>query len=513
MPTATSPPGASPDAAGFGDATAITVLDSLQKHITLLDADGNIVRVNQAWRQFALANGGAAGVADPVGVNYMQACRGEHVPQGEEGAAAAAGIEAVLAGSLPSFELEYPCHGPDEKRWFLLRAAPFRGPGGGAVVSHENITHRRLIEEQRAGLIAELLEFKAALDAHALVSITDAKGRITYVNDRFCAVAKWSREELIGRDHRIINSRHHAKEFLAELWATIRDGRVWKGELKNRAKDGSAYWVDTTIVPLLGPDGKPYHYIAIRTEITQRKLLEERNAQMVEQLLAANRELSEFAYVVSHDLKAPLRGISSLASWLVSDFSDKLGDEGREHLNLIASRVKRLSGLIDAILSYSRAGRTGDERMPVALEPLVRNIIDLLSPPPHIQVEIAGTLPELTIEAFKIQQVFQNLLSNAIDFMNKPEGRITVNCTRGSDAWHFSVADNGPGIEPRHFERIFHLFQTLASRDERERTGVGLALVKKIVELEGGKVWVESTIGSGTAFHFTIPGRITAARN
>jgi PAS domain S-box-containing protein len=361
------------------------------------------------------------------------------------------------------------------------------------------------------GPLSELLQFKAALDAHALVAITDAQGQITYVNDKFCAVSKWPREELIGRDHRVVNSGHHPTEFFRSLWTTIRAGQVWQGEIRNRARDGSLYWVDTTIVPLLGTDGKPASYIAIRTEITQRKLLEERNAEMVDELLAANRELTEFAYVVSHDLKAPLRGISSLASWLVTDYGDTLGEEGSHQLNLIASRVKRLSGLIDAILAYSRAGRDQADRLPVATEPLVRNTIDLLAAPPHIRIDIVGELPELTIEAVKMQQVFQNLLSNAIDFMDKPAGLITVACQRQASAWHFTVCDNGPGIAPRHFERIFQLFQTLATRDERERTGVGLALVKKIVEIEGGRVWVESTPGKGAAFHFTLPAETTVA--
>jgi signal transduction histidine kinase len=293
---------------------------------------------------------------------------------------------------------------------------------------------------------------------------------------------------------------------------------VWKGELKNRARDGSIYWVDTTIIPVMTADGRPHQYIAIRADTTQRKLLEERNESMVNELVTANRELSEFAYVVSHDLKAPLRAISSLANWLLADSGPQLGEEGRAQLGLIASRVKRLAGMIDAILAYSRAGRSNDQRMPVALEPLVRNTIDLLAPPAHVRIEIADPLPELRIQAVQIQQVFQNLLSNAIDFMDKPQGRVVIGCRRepaggelaGVEVWHFSVADNGRGIEERHFERIFHLFQTLAARDEMERTGVGLALVKKIVEIESGRLWVESTPGVGTTFHFTLPAGQTA---
>jgi signal transduction histidine kinase len=357
---------------------ALTALDSLHQHVALLDPTGKIMAVNRAWVDFGLANGASAEAAKSVGTNYLEVCsRAGEITAAPSAAAAHDGISGVLSGRLPNFELEYPCPKPDELRWFLMRVSPLVGERPGAVVSHEDITPRWRLEQQRAGLIAELL--------------------------------------------------------------------------------------------------------------------------------AANRELSEFAYVVSHDLKAPLRGISSLATWLVNDFSEKLGPEGREHLALIASRVKRLASLIDAILAYSRAGRSHVERLSVPLEPLVHNIIDLLAPPPHVQVEIQGRLPEISIEPVKIQQVFQNLLSNAIDFIDKPQGLVVVACVAEDRDWHFTVTDNGAGIEDRHFQRIFQLFQTLAARDELERTGVGLALVKKIVEIEGGRVWVESKVGVGSVFHFTLP--------
>jgi signal transduction histidine kinase len=227
----------------------------------------------------------------------------------------------------------------------------------------------------------------------------------------------------------------------------------------------------------------------------------------------ANRELTEFAYVVSHDLKAPLRGIGSLASWLHKDYADKIDAEGRKHLEMIMGRVSRMNGLIDGILSYSRAGRSGEGAVDVDLALLVPNTIDLLAPPAHIRVEIVTPLPHMVIEPTKAQQLFQNLLSNAIKYMDKPEGHIRVGCEAGDDGfWHFWVADNGPGIEEKYFENIFQLFQTLAPRDSVEGSGVGLALVKKIVELDGGRVWCESTPGSGTTFHFTLPKAPTARK-
>jgi signal transduction histidine kinase len=368
------------------DLEPLAVLDSLSKHIALLDGKGTILLVNRAWQEFGLANGATPEQARSVGINYLTLCeRCEEQWPGTQSLQIKAGIEAVLSGAEPLFEIEYPCHAPSEQRWFVMRVSPLVGGREGAVVSHENITQRWLLEQQQKALVAELL--------------------------------------------------------------------------------------------------------------------------------TANRELSDFAYVVSHDLKAPLRGISSLASWLVTDFAEKLGAEGREHLNLIASRVKRLSGLIDAILAYSRAGRSGEGRVLVDVKRLVLNSIDLLAPPAHIHTALTGTWPHLTIEPVKLGQVFQNLLSNAFDFMDKAEGRVQVDCRREAQHWHVSVADNGPGIEARHFERVFQLFQTLASRDELERTGVGLALVKKIVELEGGSVWLESRPGLGSTFHFTLPALDAPARS
>ncbi len=234
-----------------------------------------------------------------------------------------------------------------------------------------------------------------------------------------------------------------------------------------------------------------------------------RHATQIEQ---ANRELTDFAYVVSHDLKAPLRGIASLAGWLSTDYAGKIGAEGQEQLGLMVGRVKRMNALIDGILTYSRAGRSREARVEMDLAKLVPNVIDLLAVPPHILVEVTGPMPRVMIEPTKAQQVFQNLLSNAIKYMDKPQGVVRVGCEAdGEEFWRFSVSDNGPGIEEKYFEKVFQLFQTLAPRDSVEGTGVGLALVKKIVETEGGRVWLESTPGEGTAFHFTLPQMPTFA--
>lgn len=245
-------------------------------------------------------------------------------------------------------------------------------------------------------------------------------------------------------------------------------------------------------------------FTGVVRNITERKQAEEENARLMQEIRGANEELTSFAYVVSHDLKAPLRAIGSLADWLSTDYADKFDDEGKEHMRLLISRVHRMGGLIDGILQYSRVGRVKEAVVEVDLNRLVRETVDLLAPPANIVVTIDPDLPKIKIEPTRIEQVFQNLISNAIKYMDKTEGKIHVGCISEKEFWRFTVSDNGAGIEQRHFERIFQLFQTLAPRDRVESTGVGLALVKKIVEMYGGEVTLESTPGAGSKFSFTL---------
>jgi len=230
----------------------------------------------------------------------------------------------------------------------------------------------------------------------------------------------------------------------------------------------------------------------------------------------ANKELNDFAYVVSHDLKAPLRGINTLVNWLSADYVDKLSQEGKEQMDLLINRVDRMHNLIDGILQYSRVGRVKEEKTQVNLNELVPSIIDMIAPPENITITIENELPVIECERTRIIQVFQNLLSNAIKYMDKPKGQIRICCVEEyppSAGWKFSVTDNGPGIEERYFEKIFKIFQTLSPRDEVESTGVGLTVIQKIIEMYGGKIWVESKRGEGSTFFFTLPKQEKVVRD
>jgi light-regulated signal transduction histidine kinase (bacteriophytochrome) len=253
-------------------------------------------------------------------------------------------------------------------------------------------------------------------------------------------------------------------------------------------------------------------FLTVRGEVRLRASLEARVQDRTQslalvnaELRRSNKELEKFAYVVSHDLKAPLRGISSLAGWIAEDYAEILDDEGRENLGLMVSRVQRMNDLIDGILRYSRAGRQMGRPESVDSGQLARDVIELLAPPDNVATRIEGTLPEVTYDRTQLEQVLQNLIGNGFKHMDKPVGEIVVSCQDNGHFWEFHVRDNGPGIPEEHFDRIFELFQTLKPRDELEATGVGLAVAKRIVERHGGSIHVERAAGGGSHFKFTVP--------
>ena len=252
--------------------------------------------------------------------------------------------------------------------------------------------------------------------------------------------------------------------------------------------------------------------IALQVEANERRKAEralarvnKHLAETVRELRRSNKELQDFAYVTAHDLKAPLRGIGTLTDWIATDYADKFDEQGRDQLALLKGRVSRMSELIDSILHYSEIGRITKCREWVDLNKLVPEIIEQLAPPSNIEIVIEEGLPELVFEKVRLVQIFQNLIGNAVKYMDKAQGRIRVTCTADDQFWTFSVSDNGPGIDEKYFGKIFQMFQTLTRRDELESTGIGLSVVKKIVELQGGTIWVESQVGEGTTFCFTLP--------
>jgi PAS domain S-box-containing protein len=371
-------------------------------------------------------------------------------------------------------------------------------------------------------IVRELTEIKAALDSHSIVAITDARGRITYVNDKFCEISKYSRDELLGQDHRIINSGYHSKSFFADLWKTIAHGKVWKAEVKNRAKDGAYYWVDTTIYPFLDVNGRPRQYVAIRTDITQRKEDELRLKVLAEELAAKNKELETIVYVVSHDLRSPLINVQGFGHALgraCKELRGKLGDAADADverlfqtdipraLGFIEAGVTKMDTLLAGFLRFSRLGRVALQIQPLAMQKLVNGAAQVLK----FQAEEANAivevspLPDCLGDPTLTGQVFSNLLDNALNYRH-PTRRchITVRGHEENGQAIYAVEDNGVGIEQEHQSRVFDLFHRLDPK-KTQGEGLGLTIAQRILDRQQGRLWLESQPDQGTTFFVSLP--------
>lgn len=408
------------------------------------------------------------------------------------------------------------------------------------VVNLINVTQSRRRKEELQKEIDNNADYKYALDESSIVAITDAEGTIQYVNDKFCQISRYSREELVGQNHRIVNSGFHSKEYIAAFWATISKGKIWNGEFKNRAKDGSLYWVNATVVPFLDETGKPYQYLSLRQDITRRKEaeleargkieesrvadiaehrkteqrmyllneeLEERVRQRTYQLEVANSELESFSYSVSHDLRAPLRAINGYAKILEEDYFDIFDQEGKRLLKVVQDNAKRMGALIDDLLAFSRLGRKEMNKTVVPMKDVIENIqLEVCRAYPHRATIKLSTLHPLYADYTLITQVMTNLLLNAVKYSSKvPTPVIEISSTQKNGIITYCVRDNGAGFDMQYVHKLFNVFQRLHTTDEFEGTGVGLAIVQRIVNKHGGRVWAEGKTGEGAAFYFSLP--------
>lgn len=268
-----------------------------------------------------------------------------------------------------------------------------------------------------------------------------------------------------------------------------------------------------------GPFGyvvKPVEYTELRItiEIALYKAEVENKLRELNQMLEqANQTLKDFAHTVSHDLKSPLNSARRLAEWISINYANKMDKNDREYVDLLMTRLARMRNLIDDVLQYSSVGYAEEQKIQVNLNEIIQNVIDMIAPPENITITVENELPVIVCGQARIMQVFQNLLGNAIKYMNKPSGKIKIACVEENDFWKFSIVDNGPGIEEEYFKKIFEMFQRLVTKDKVEGSGIGLSTVKKIVEMYGGRIWVESKLREGSTFFFTLPKQKTEITN
>jgi PAS domain S-box-containing protein len=509
----------------------------------------------------------------------------------------------------------------------------------------QDIDARKIAELRLQQNIKALEDYKFALDQSSIIAITDAKGIIISANENFCNISKYNKDELIGKSHRVVNSGYHTKEFFKEMWQTIGAGKVWRGEIKNKTKEGTFYWVNSTIIPFLDVNKNPIQYLSIRFDITEKKLSEEaiqqsnerfnlvakatndaiwdwdlttnivlrtgegfnilfgyeneeadsdnafwfkkvhkgdlekllskRNkifndpaalywedeyrfkksdghyatvydkgyiirdaagkairvigatqdisklreneyhlAEMNEtlqikakELADSNLELEQFAYVASHDLQEPLRMITGFLGLIEKKYGNALDENGKKFIDFAVDGALRMRLLILDLLEYSRVGRMENEDENLDLNELVKEIELLLSSQileKNASIQV-GKLPTIHAKKAPLLQVFTNLIGNALKYSRKDTPvQINIAAKELSKHWQFEIADNGLGIKQEYFDKIFIIFKRLHNKDEFSGNGIGLAITKKVIEKQGGKIWLTSEPGKGSTFYFTI---------
>lgn len=362
--------------------------------------------------------------------------------------------------------------------------------------------------------------FRATFEQAAVgMAQATVEGKFLLVNQKLCEILGYSRQKLVEKRFQEITWEEDwasEEELLRQLLA----GEIENFSLEKRyiRNDGELVWANLTVSLLREQNGTQF-LMAVVEDIRERKQAEESlrlraeelswTAQMLAKttnvLRKRNQELDQFAYVVSHDLKAPLRAIANLSSWIEEDLSESMTEDTVHQMNLLRGRVHRMEGLIEGLLQYSRVGRIQVPSEMVKVEKLLAEIIDSLAPPSGFEVKVEPGMPTFVTEKLALQQVFSNLISNAIKHNRAESGYVKISVKELDEFYEFSVEDDGPGIAPQYHDKVFVIFQILEARDKVENTGIGLSLVKKIVEDQGGTISLESAEGEGATFRFTWP--------
>ncbi|MBN2008267.1 PAS domain S-box protein [candidate division KSB1 bacterium] len=359
-----------------------------------------------------------------------------------------------------------------------------------------------------------MMQFKIITDtAQDSIFIKDTQYNYRFINPAMAALLGSSPENIVGKNTEQVFGKQ-AAEIIKEVDDQVLQAGI-ADEVRTLNISDDAITFHTVQVPIKELDGKISGICGIVRNITELQKAKnelKRHQEHLEDLVhertlqfeTANKELKQFAYIVSHDLKTPLRAVIQLATWISQDYKDVLDDDGKEQLELLVGRVQRMDNLINGILEYSRIGRLETHTDRLDLNKIVKHVINSLEHSDAIKIEVENKLPVVHGNRIRFEQLFQNLLSNSIKYMDKPNGNIRIACEDLNNHWRFRIQDNGPGIDKKYHKRIFQIFQTLQPRDQFESTGIGLSIVKKIIEQYNGEIWIESEIGKGSTFYFTI---------
>lgn len=475
-----------------------------QDLFAIADMEGRFVRLNPAWEQVL-----GYSVEELTGRSFVDFVH----PEDRERTEAEAASLAVEGNESMAFENRYR-NRDGSYRWFMWKARA-DVQAGRIFAAARDITERKLTEAQMEEVNAALSESEErfrhlfANSPDAVIMIDPHASTVSWpivdCNEAACRMNGYTREELLGQTVDILNVEPGTPEERAEYLERLRREGLVSIETNHRHKDGHAFPVEisTSVISLNGRE----LVMGIDRDITERRRLEKEAADRAEDLARSNQELEQFAYVASHDLQEPLRIVAGYAQLLTKRYRGTLGEDADEFIEYMVDGVRRMQALIDALLQYSRVGRKGREMAPVDLDVAFDDAMaNLQAAIEESQARVTrDDLPDVVADRLQLAQLFQNLIGNALKFKGEEPPAVHVGAERHNGEWILEVRDNGIGIEPQYVDRIFDIFERLHSRERYDGTGIGLSICKKIVERHGGRIWVESDAGRGSAFRFTIP--------
>lgn len=407
--------------------------------------------------------------------------------------------EIRTKGVTDSYEIKVLNKNGDKKHWLISGAPNYDLNGNviGSIGIHLDITEQKAQEEQLL-----MLSLIAEKNINAVI-IADKDGSIEWANSSFLAMSGFTMEEIIGKKPgHLLQGPETNPDTVSYMKDRIKKGLPFNCEVINYSKAGEKYWVNIQGQALYNKKNEIVKFFAIEENITKKKEFEHQREFLVDSLAKSNKELEDYATIVSHDLKSPLRSIHSLITWIKEDNDKEFNQQTLQYLGMMENKVEKMDHLIEGILTYAKIDKADVAMENINTHEIVQNIINIIHIPPHISVSINNSLPVIKADRFRIQQLFQNIISNAVNYIDKPTGIVEVDCQSLPKHYLFSIKDNGPGIAKENQEKVFKIFQSLSSSDKS--TGLGLSIVKKIIDLYQGDIWIESEIGQGTTFFIQL---------
>ena len=407
--------------------------------------------------------------------------------------------ELRTRGVTDSYEVQVK-NKKGEKRYWLISGAPNYNINGkiiGSIGIHLDITEQKEQEER-----LYLLSLIAEKNINSVV-ISDVEGRIEWVNSSFEKISGYTKKELVGVNPQfLLQGVETDPETTDYLKNQISKGQPFKCEILNYSKSGEKYWVKIQGQALYNKKGEIVRFFSIEENISDKKLLENQREELLESLAKTNKELEDYAQIVSHDLKSPLRSIHSLISWIKEDSDREFSDQTLKYFSMIENKVEKMDHLIEGILTYSKIDKEEMVKENVNTHQIIQSIVDIIHIPKHITITIKNKLPVIKADRYRIHQLFQNIIGNAVNYIERETGLVEITSEEFDNHYVFSVKDNGVGIAKEHHKKIFNTFQAYTKSEDS--TGLGLAIVKKVIDTYNGEIWIESELGEGSTFFLKL---------